>query len=116
MIASKLLLAAMATVGLAFDVTVWENPDCTGSSRDINVYDNTCSTPNLGFAAVTVNAYGAHRQQAKFHEANNCGDDPFVDFWADGGGTAFVKGKCIPMIDAFSGDQVVANAMASVSS
>ena len=98
MIASKLLLAAMATVGLAFDVTVWENPDCTGASRDINVYDNTCSTPSPGWAAVTVNAYGAHRQQATFYEDDECIGPSLASYWADGGGTTFVKGNCISML------------------
>jgi hypothetical protein len=112
---SNLLLLSLATFGLAFDVTLWQNPGCTGKSRHLNVFDNTCAIPGGdGWSAVTVNAYGAGRQRAGFYSISACipGSPNFVDWWADGGSDTFLKGRCIKM-ETSGGTAFVANAASS---
>ncbi|KAH8803570.1 hypothetical protein F5884DRAFT_756842 [Xylogone sp. PMI_703] len=96
-------IALLALVGTsqAYVVTLWQNPDCTGTSRSLNVYDNTCAIPGGdGWAAVTVEAYGGPHQRAGFFERAACADIAGVheiDWWADGGSDTFLKGRCISM-------------------
>ncbi|KAL2868902.1 uncharacterized protein BJX67DRAFT_40676 [Aspergillus lucknowensis] len=93
-----LLALTLTTPSSAYVVTVYSNPDCTGTARDINVYDNTCHAPaNPGFAAFKVKTYGSAHQYAHFYEPGSCGDlFNGHEWWADGGSDTFLAdGRCI---------------------
>ncbi|KAL2872410.1 uncharacterized protein BJX67DRAFT_376232 [Aspergillus lucknowensis] len=96
--AAGTLLLSLANLTSGYVVTVFQNPDCTGDSRDINVYDNTCHAPaNPGFAAFKVTTYGSGNQRAYFFQAGSCGDITNAhSWWADGGSDTFLAdGRCI---------------------
>lgn len=92
------LLLTLSPTASTYRVTLWQNPDCTGNSRELNVYDNTCANVSPGYSAITPRAYSTDRnQRAYFYGATNCGGHPAKDWWADGGSDAFIIGRCLSL-------------------
>lgn len=91
-------LASLIATTSAYEITLWENPGCTGESRYDNVWDNTCSTPSPGFSSVSVVGYGGGNQHAQFYDTNNCaGSYPLGKgtYGASGSDPDFQIGQCI---------------------
>ncbi|KAL4809810.1 hypothetical protein BDV18DRAFT_156192 [Aspergillus unguis] len=104
-------ILSLASTSSGFVVTVYSNPDCTGTAREINVYDNTCRAPiSPGFAAFKVKTYGSSSQRAYFFRAGGCGDLASAhQWWSDGGSDTFkADGRCLT-----EGPGTVWNAIAS---
>ncbi|OAL42876.1 hypothetical protein IQ07DRAFT_593512 [Pyrenochaeta sp. DS3sAY3a] len=106
-VASLAALATLATPSSAFVMRIYDSGDCSGASRSVNVWDNTCATPG-GFRSFTPTTYGTNHQRMYFFSPGNCGDifNVLKEGWADGGGSLKI-GTCYGF-----GNQV-ANAAAS---
>jgi hypothetical protein len=77
---------AVASKGSAFVMEIFDSVDCTGTSRHVNVYDNTCATWMGGFNSYLPKVYGGTHQRAFFFVPGNCGDLPgaYDTKWVDG--------------------------------
>ncbi|PNP52282.1 hypothetical protein FNYG_15859 [Fusarium nygamai] len=96
------LISALSTGALSFKVRAYSGVGCTGSTQEINVWDNTCRDSNvLATKSIRVLAYGAGRQRAFFWNRPECSaakpDNVINDWWADGGSNVFKKGRCIDL-------------------
>jgi hypothetical protein len=93
--AASATLLAFAAQGSAFVIDVYDSTDCTGGSRSVNVYDNTCATWQGGFSSYVPRVYGGQHQYAYFYVPSNCIDpNVFKRGWADGGDGNFRVGDC----------------------
>jgi hypothetical protein len=77
---------AVTSQGSAFVMDVFNSEDCTGESRSVNVWDNTCATWMGGFKSFKPTTYGGIHQKAYFFIPGNCGDllTAYGTFWVDG--------------------------------
>jgi hypothetical protein len=93
-------ILGLANPGSAYVVTLWQNPDCTGNSRELNVWDNSCA-PHLdpGWSAIQPKTYGSGRQRAYVFSPGDCGNlASTIDNWyADGGSNNFKIGRCLDL-------------------
>lgn len=95
-------LATVACLGsgaLSFKVRAFSNGDCTGTSKEYNIYDNTCKGRGVSkIQSFQVLAYGARRQRAGFYSDGSCNAfRAWTDYWADGGSDKFKKGRCVKL-------------------
>ncbi|CAI7661906.1 unnamed protein product [Penicillium discolor] len=70
-----LALFCLSPGALSYVITAYRNDDCSGESKSVNVWDNTCRDTNI-FAtkSIRVETYA---------------------WWADGGDGSFKKGACL---------------------
>ncbi|OAQ71442.1 hypothetical protein VFPPC_03740 [Pochonia chlamydosporia 170] len=98
---SALTLLALGSGAFSFKIRTFTGKDCTGSAKEINIWDNTCRSTDIPtFKSFRVLAYGAHRQRAEFHKASDSwctSGTPFQSYWADGGSDKFKKDKCLTL-------------------
>ncbi|KAL5335305.1 hypothetical protein BJX70DRAFT_375529 [Aspergillus crustosus] len=81
----------------AYKIRAFSGPSCTGSAREINVWDNTCRDTDVpATRSFRVLAYGAGRQRANFYESDGCWYQ-HQGWWADGGSDTFIKGRCVTL-------------------
>lgn len=83
---------------LSFKIRAFREGDCSGESKEINIWDNTCKGSGVPKTlSFEVLSYGAHRQRAGFYSDGSCNavGREWVDYWADGGSNVFKKGECI---------------------
>ncbi|KAH8722704.1 hypothetical protein GQ44DRAFT_711485 [Phaeosphaeriaceae sp. PMI808] len=101
---------ALASQSSAFVMDVYDSTDCSGGSRSVNVWDNTCATWMGGFKSFRPNTYGGNHQKAYFFIPGNCGDltSAVNVHWVDGGDGGFQNGNCYGIDNGRS-----ANAVAS---
>ncbi|KAJ5551737.1 hypothetical protein N7535_000320 [Penicillium sp. DV-2018c] len=92
-----LAFLGLGSGALSFKIQAFTGNDCTGSSKEVNVWDNTCRNTDIpSTKSFRVLAYGAHRQRAAFYDHGQCiGNQQWTDFWADGGSDTFKKDRCI---------------------
>ncbi|KAJ5179852.1 hypothetical protein N7492_003062 [Penicillium capsulatum] len=93
-----LALFCLSPGALSYVITAYRNDDCTGESKKINVWDNTCrDTDVIATKSVRVNAYGGRHQKATFFTDNGCGTTVSArySYWADGGSDSFKKDACL---------------------
>lgn len=91
-------LLCLGTGALSFKIRAFTGPDCSGSEKDINIWDNTCRGSGLPkTVSFRVLEYGAHRQRAGFYSDGSCNalGREWIDWWADGGSDTFIKGHCV---------------------
>ncbi|KAL6707879.1 hypothetical protein ACN47E_003779 [Coniothyrium glycines] len=97
---TKLALAALTLTSgaLSFKIRAFSGNGCTGSAREINVWDNTCRDTDVPTTrSFRVLAYGASRQRAYFYTGGSCVSTVKGDWWADGGSDVFKKDACITL-------------------
>lgn len=83
---------------LSYVITAYRNDDCSGESKNVNVWDNTCRDTNIFEThSIRVEKYGGRHQKATFFTDNGCGTSISARYswWADGGDGSFAKGKCL---------------------
>lgn len=98
-------ILAMASTGWGWAFTGFQDLNCEGPTIDVNVWDNTCATPEglpggHGIRSFKVTAYGSNRQRAAFYESPrtcNAVNGVWQDWWADGGSDTFLKDRCIDL-------------------
>lgn len=104
-VTKPLAILALASTGFSYMIKIYEDPGCKGAMKEVNVWDNTCATPNgaagqagNGYRSFEVTAYGANRQRAGFFgTATGCNAlaGTWSDYWADGGDDTFKKDRCL---------------------
>lgn len=95
-----LTFLCLSTGALSFKIRAYDEAGCKGSSKEINVEDNTCRDTNVlpQTRSFKVLAYGAGRQRAAFYQDGACnGLRLWQDWWADGGSNVFLKDECIDL-------------------
>jgi len=98
--ATTLTALGLATQASAFVIITYSNEGCTGSTQEVNVYDNTCAGWMNGFKSYKPTYYGGSHQYATFWDNVNCAPGPLWEHgWADGGDGRFRIGDC----DGFGG-------------
>ncbi|KAF1849567.1 uncharacterized protein K460DRAFT_40 [Cucurbitaria berberidis CBS 394.84] len=87
----------LVTQGSSYVIDVYDSDNCSGGSREVNVWDNTCATWMGGFKSYKPKVYGGPHQKAYFFVPGNCGDltTSFGGHWADGGDGDFQAGRCM---------------------
>ncbi|KIX96364.1 uncharacterized protein Z520_08142 [Fonsecaea multimorphosa CBS 102226] len=89
------VMMGFLNAGSAFVMTAWENPDCTGTARSINVWDNSCKEFGTGFAAFTLDVYGGSDQKAYISRASGCNiAEADMSGYVDGEAKGFQLGVC----------------------
>ncbi|KAF2727399.1 hypothetical protein EJ04DRAFT_398333, partial [Polyplosphaeria fusca] len=108
-VATLATIVTLTTPGSAFVVNIYDQPDCQGDAREVNVWDNTCANWEGSFRSFKPTVYGGTHQHAYFFTPGDCGSLPgnIWNDWADGGGGSFRVDQCA------SFDNQVANAIAS---
>ncbi|KAL4886171.1 hypothetical protein BJY04DRAFT_213703 [Aspergillus karnatakaensis] len=90
---------ALASLGAnAYVIDAFRGNDCSGESKHVNVWDNTCRSTNIfPTKSVRVKKYGAGGQKATFFLLGGCGapSSASKSFWAGGGDSGFQIGTCI---------------------
>jgi hypothetical protein len=84
----------------SFKIRAYREGDCSGESKEINIWDNTCKDSGVPKTlSFEVLSYGAHRQRAGFYSDGSCNaiGREWVDYWADSRSNVFKKGKCITL-------------------
>ncbi|KAL2705911.1 hypothetical protein AAEP93_001161 [Penicillium crustosum] len=73
-IGKTLALFCLSPGALSYVITAYRNDDCSGESKRVNVWDNTCRDTNI-FAtkSIRVETYGGRHQKATFFTNNGCG-------------------------------------------
>jgi hypothetical protein len=90
-------LVALSPSALSFKIRAFSGADCTGSAREIKVWDNTCRDTNVpDTKSFRVLAYGAYRQRANFYRYGSCMEER-QGWWADGVSDTFLKDECITL-------------------
>ncbi|KAL2825293.1 hypothetical protein BDW59DRAFT_146362 [Aspergillus cavernicola] len=90
-------LSCLSTGALSFKIRAFSGADCTGSAREINVWDNTCRDTDVpDTRSFRVLAYGAKRQRAGFYRYGSCMEER-QDWWADGGSDTFIIDRCVTL-------------------
>lgn len=103
LIALAYLGASAGGVADAFKIRAFSGSGCTGSAKEVNVWDNTCRNTDVPETrSFRVLSYGAHRQRATFFGTWGCdvgsiGGPPTKDWWADGGSNEFKKDACLDL-------------------
>ena len=96
--------------GTAFIIDIYNSEDCSGDSRSVNVYDNTCASWMGGFASYVPRVYGGAHQYVDFYVPGACaGPTVGGGAWVDGGDGNFKIGQCY-----YFGTGLVANAASSI--
>ena len=63
----------LASGSTGYVITVFEGNNCSGESKRINVWDNTCSTPRFSASrSIRVEKYGGDGQRVRIYQGNNC--------------------------------------------
>ncbi|OAQ71443.2 hypothetical protein VFPPC_03741 [Pochonia chlamydosporia 170] len=100
-IAKTLAIFCLGSGALSFKIRAFTGNGCTGSAKEINVWDNTCRNTDVpATRSFRVLSYGGRRQRAGFYKNTRCGAIPEngeKDWWADGGSDTFKKNKCITL-------------------
>ena len=99
---STILLAGLglAASGQAYVVTLFANDDCTGVSKEVNVWDNTCAQPGFDTRSLRVEVYGGSEQRADIYTGSGCWPHERLGTWdADKGNVnaelgSWSKGEC----------------------
>lgn len=104
---------ALASHAAAFDFDAYASSDCSGTSQEVNVWDNSCATWMNGFSSFIPRAYGAEHQKGYIFAPNNCGDlaTALWSNYVDGGVSGYQVGQCVSL-----GNGHVATAASSYSS
>lgn len=88
---------SLVTGSSAYVVQLFSNDDCTGDMQEVNVWDNTCSTPG-SFNSVLPKVYGGGGQSFTAYNSEACGTRPILGtFWADGGDSRFQIDQCMKL-------------------
>lgn len=93
-----LILPLLASSSSAYVVTKYTGRNCQGTSSRLNVWDNSCAVFNTFEAkSARVEVYGGWGQQARFHNAGNCGAESTIrgPWAADRANNSWKKGACI---------------------
>jgi hypothetical protein len=100
-ITKLITLICLSSGALSYKIRAFSEPNCKGSARDINVYDNTCRNTDVPRTqSIRVLSYGAARQRANFFDHKNLvcwPGDATRGFWADGGSNDFKLDRCITL-------------------
>lgn len=92
------LLATTVCCVDAYKIRAFSGSGCTGSAREINVWDNTCRNTDVpDTRSIRVLGYGAGRQRAEFYRTKACALPAQKGWWADGGSNEFKKGACLDL-------------------
>ncbi|KAL4871333.1 hypothetical protein BDV12DRAFT_206504 [Aspergillus spectabilis] len=92
-----LAITCLSAGAMSFKIRAFSGEGCTGSAREINVWDNTCRDTDVpDTRSFRVLAYGAGRQRANFFKGQGCWYER-QGWWADGGSDTFKKGECITL-------------------
>lgn len=96
---TALTFLTLTPIAFSFKIRAFSGDKCTGSAKEINIWDNSCRTTSLPTTrSFRVLAYGAHRQRATFYGAPACYPNKNEkDWWADGGSNVFKKGDCVSL-------------------
>ncbi|KAJ5103115.1 hypothetical protein N7532_003644 [Penicillium argentinense] len=99
-----LTFLALSSGAYSFKIRAFTGDNCSGTAKEINVWDNTCRDSNtIKTRSFRVLSYGGYHQRAQFWESTHCylgdgsKDHPIQhkNWWADGGSDTFKKDKCI---------------------
>ncbi|KAH7112109.1 hypothetical protein B0J11DRAFT_542671 [Dendryphion nanum] len=89
-------LTTIFSLTSAFVIDIYDSENCSGNSREVNVWDNTCATWQGGFRSYKPKVYGGSHQWVWFFIPGNCGD--LTSAWGrgyvDGGDAGFKIGEC----------------------
>ncbi|KAL4885950.1 hypothetical protein BJY04DRAFT_179587 [Aspergillus karnatakaensis] len=81
----------------AYKIRAFSGSGCTGTAREVNVWDNTCRDQNVpDTRSFRVLNYGAWRQRANFYKQDGCWYE-HQGWWADGGSNVFREGECVDL-------------------
>jgi hypothetical protein len=96
----------LAGIGLgasthAYVVTLYSKTGCTGDSKEVNVWDNTCAQPSFDTMSLRVDVYGGSEQRADIYTGSGCWPHERLGTWdADKGNLnsdlgTWSQGQCV---------------------